>query len=178
MKDGPQRSDDSFQALGRPGSRWWLWGRPPTSTCDDEGRSRPETPAMTHPRRHPVQPVSQPRRRGRLLALLAGAWCSAGVWAADDPWPVAGQQGLLKVVIVPTAQATDMAAYKGQIASLCPGDRTCFVNFFTNSTGAPVALPLPDAIADEATARFRRSTKNGADLFQWSCRLKLGGECF
>ena len=98
--------------------------------------------------------------------------------AAEAPWAVAGQQGLLKVVIVPTAQATDMAAYKGQIASLCPGDRTCFVNFFTNSTGAPVALPLPDAIADEATARFRRSTKNGADLFQWSCRLKLGGECF
>lgn len=113
----------------------------------------------------------------RLLPVLAAVL--AGGAAAEQPvWQVAGRQGLMQVVIVPTALAGDLAAYRAQIAVLCPGDRTCFVNFFTNSSGAPVALPLPDAIADEATARFRRSTKNGAELFQWSCRMKLGGECF
>lgn len=113
----------------------------------------------------------------RLLPGLAAVF--AGAVVAEEPtWQVAGRQGLMQVVIVPTAVAGDLAAYRAQIAVLCPGDRTCFVNFFTNSTGAPVGLPLPDAISDEATARFRRSTKNGAELFQWSCRMKLGGECF
>jgi hypothetical protein len=140
--------------------------------------------------RHPALPAAPPRRLARprpgapaawsrwAVAGLAGLAVSGAAAADEGPWPVAGYQGLLQVVIVPAAQATDMAAYKTQIARLCPGDRTCFVNFFTNSTGAKAELPLPDAIAEESTARFRRSTKNGAELFQWSCRLRLGGECF
>lgn len=107
-----------------------------------------------------------------VLAPLAGA-------ASPEPWAVVGRQGLMQVVIVPKAQAADGAAYREQIAAICPPERTCFVNFYTNSTGAPAALPLADAIAAEATARFRRSTKNGVEVFQWSCRLGLAeGECF
>lgn len=143
------------------------------------------TTSCPHPRR-PDRRLLRSRatwRRARAAAwwrLLPGlaAVLTGGAVAAETAWQVAGRQGLMQVVIVPMAVASDLAAYRTQIAVLCPGDRTCFVNFFTNSTGAPVALPLPDAISDEATARFRRSTKNGAELFQWSCRMKLGGECF
>lgn len=124
----------------------------------------------------PQRPVGRLVWR-RLLPWLAAA-VAGGAAAEEAAWELVGRQGLMQVVIVPAAKATDRAAYEAQIARLCPGDRTCFVNFFTNPTGAPVALPLPDAVAEEATARFRRSTKNGAELFQWSCRMKLGGECF
>jgi hypothetical protein len=40
-------------------------------------------------------------------------------------------------------------------------------------------VPLPDAIAAEATATFRRSAKQGAERFLWSCRMKMPQqECF
>jgi hypothetical protein len=97
------------------------------------------------------------------------------------PWQVVGVQGLVQIVIVPKEQTRDASAYKVQIAKLCPPERTCFVNFYENTSGVKAELPLPDAIAAEATARFRRSTKNGAELFQWSCRLGLSAndsQCF
>ncbi len=101
--------------------------------------------------------------------------------AADDDkiWPVAGQQGLVRFVIVPTALATDREAYARQVQMLCEPGETCFLNFYTNSTGAPVALPLADAIDRESTAVFRRSAKQGAQRFMWRCSLKVVGEnCF
>lgn len=76
------------------------------------------------------------------------------------------------MVIVPQPQATDRAAYDRQIATLCDKQETCFVNFYTNSTQAPVSVPLPDAIDKEPTALLRRSAKQGVDSFRWSCRLK------
>lgn len=114
----------------------------------------------------------------RGLAAFAIAWAASAL-AADEPWTVAGQQGLVRLVIVPPAQARDAEAYARQIGRLCEPDRTCFLNFFTNSTGAPLAVPLPDAIGHEATAVFRRSTKQGAELFRWACRLQVDAEnCF
>jgi hypothetical protein len=109
-----------------------------------------------------------------------GAVACTGAGAADPaPWQVVGRQGLVQVVIVPDGQRSDVAAYRAQIARLCPPERTCFVNFHTNSSGAVLELPLPDAIAAEPTARFRRSAKNGAEILQWSCRLGMQeGECF
>lgn len=100
--------------------------------------------------------------------------------AADVPaWPLAGRQGVVRHVLVPVAQATDRAAYQQQIGMLCPDTQSCFLNFYTNSTGAAVALPLPEAISREATAVFRRSEKRGADSFQWRCGLQTGAEpCF
>jgi len=107
-----------------------------------------------------------------LLALAGGAW-------ADEPWTVVGATGVVRYVIVPTAQARDRAAYERQIQQLCSPQLSCFLNFFTNSSGAPLALPLPDAIEKEATAVFRRSTKQGAEMLRWSCRLQLAeGDCF
>ncbi|WP_298829137.1 hypothetical protein [uncultured Piscinibacter sp.] len=98
---------------------------------------------------------------------------------AEEAWPLAGQQGLVRFVIVPAAQARDAQAYARQIQLLCEPDRTCFINFYTNSSGAPVAMPLPEAIADEATATYRRSSKQGAERFLWSCRMKMPQEgCF
>ena len=112
------------------------------------------------------------------LLLGAALVLAANPVSADEGWVVAGQQGLVRYIVVPAAQATDAAAYQREIAQLCEPERTCFLNFYTNSTGAPVTVPLPDAIAAEATATFRRSMKNGAERFQWSCRLKLSQECF
>ncbi len=110
---------------------------------------------------------------------LAAALLATTTAAAEDAWPVAGQQGLVRFVIVPAAQAGDAQAYQRQIAKLCEPERTCFLNFYTNSSGAAVAVPLPDAIAAEATATFRRSAKQGAERLLWSCRLKMPQpECF
>lgn len=113
------------------------------------------------------------------VTLWLAVSAATAVAAEDEAWQVVGQQGLLQVVIVPRDKAAQTAAYRAQIARLCPADRACFINFFTNSSGAAASMPLPDAIAAEATARFRRSTKNGTELLQWSCRLGLpGGDCF
>ncbi|MBQ0958975.1 hypothetical protein KAK06_08385 [Ideonella sp. 4Y11] len=117
----------------------------------------------------------KPRLESVLLAALLGTLSSGPVAAqtTEPAWTVAGRQGLVRQVIVPTALAKNEAAYQRQIAQLCGADETCFLNFYTNSTGAEVALPLPDAIANEATATWRRSMKNGARLFTWSCRLQV-----
>ncbi len=77
------------------------------------------------------------------------------------------------------ASAADRDAYERQIQRLCDPERTCFINFYTNSTGATAGVPVPEAIAGEATATFRRSSKNGVQVFRWSCRMKVSAdECF
>jgi hypothetical protein len=99
--------------------------------------------------------------------------------ALEDMWAVAGQQGLVRFIIVPQDKARERDAYEAQIKKLCEPDRTCFLNFYTNSKNAPLSVPLPDAIEQEATATFRRSSKQGAARFQWSCRLKVTTDpCF
>lgn len=108
-----------------------------------------------------------------LAATLAAALAAAAAVAAPEPWAVAGRQGLILQVIVPVAQARDRSAYQQQIDALCRGQETCFVNFYTNASGAPLAVPLPDAIANEPTAVLRRSAKQGTEGFRWSCRLAL-----
>jgi len=121
-----------------------------------------------------------PRRLG-LAAFGATvlALCAGPTAASEPAWPVAGQQGLVRFVIVPAGKVTDEAAYQEQVVRLCEPDRTCFLNFYTNTSGAAAEVPLPEAIANEATATYRRSMKNGVQLFTWSCRLKLPGkDCF
>jgi len=114
---------------------------------------------------------------GALIFLLAAP--ANTVAAADPQWTVVGRQGLVQIVIVPVERATDQSAYESQIERLCPPERTCFLNFYTNSTGVAPRMPLPDVIADEAVATFRRSMKNGVELFQWSCKLKISAaNCF
>lgn len=111
-------------------------------------------------------------------ALTLGSGLGGAARAAAPEWPVAGRQGIIRLVIVPGAQAGDRVAYDRQIDALCAGQETCFINFFTNSTGVAVQVPLPDAIANEPTALLRRSAKQGVDSFRWSCRLKKPGDCF
>jgi hypothetical protein len=118
------------------------------------------------------------------LLLWAGLGLSALPAHAADPtpadaWPVAGQQGIMRFVIVPTELARDRAAYARQIELLCPPGQSCFLNFYTNTSGAALAVPLPDAIDAQATAVFRRSMKQGAELMRWSCRLQVApDDCF
>lgn len=126
----------------------------------------------------------EPKRFSAPLAACAALLClAAGAATAQAPatgaWDVAGRQGLIQVVIVPAAQARSREAYAKQVALLCPPEATCFINFYTNSSGAPVSVPLPDAIANEPTAVFRRSAKQGAESFRWSCRMgSAEGTCF
>ena len=121
------------------------------------------------------------RRLAKLIgaALLAALGLSAAAQQPAEPWPVVGRQGLVRFVVVPTDESKDRAAYTREIAKLCEPEHTCFLNFYTNTQGLPAALPLPDGIAQEATATFRRSMKNGAERFWWSCRMQMTGEnCF
>lgn len=99
--------------------------------------------------------------------------------APSDIWPVAGTQGLVQMVIVPAEHSSDRGAYEAQILKLCDPERTCFLNFYTNSKGVTPTVPVPDDISNEATATYRRSMKNGVQIFKWSCRLKLATQdCF
>jgi hypothetical protein len=128
----------------------------------------------THPLRQALQHLTY-------IALLCGVGAMQTSCAATDEaaWTLAGQQGLVRFVIVPLALAREQAAYEKQIKQLCEPERTCFLNFYTNSTKAALVLPLPDAIDKEATAVYRRSSKQGAERFQWSCRLKINNDpCF
>jgi hypothetical protein len=114
-----------------------------------------------------------------IVVATIRSWPNDALAAGADAWPVAGQQGLVRFIIVPNEQATDQAAYERQIANLCEPERTCFLNFYTNSTGAAAAVPLPEAIANEATATYRRSMKNGVQMFMWSCRMRVPAtDCF
>lgn len=116
-----------------------------------------------------------------LLALvtLVAPLASTGVAAAEDDWTLVGTQGVVRVVIVPTDRVRDVEGYRHQIDRLCPPGETCFVNFHTNSTAAEPGLPLPDAIANEVTARYRRSAKVGREILEWNCRLKIeDAPCF
>lgn len=128
-------------------------------------------------------PMSPARLCRSITALLLVPLCHASpgsAFAAEpEAWPVIGRQGLVQLVLVPSGQAADETAYTGQISRLCAPERTCFLNFYTNSTGVAPTTPLPDAISNEATATYRRSMKNGVELLKWSCRLKVPGkECF
>lgn len=110
---------------------------------------------------------------------LAVSVQGAPAQTTEPAWRVIGAQGIVRAVIVPHTQASDRAAYMREIERLCPARTTCFLNFHTNSTGAPESVPLPDAISAEATARYRRSMKNGMELFEFHCRLGVEGEtCF
>jgi hypothetical protein len=115
----------------------------------------------------------------RTMFLAVALSVAAGSHADDTPWPIAGQQGLMRFIIVPAEAARDREAYVRQIKRLCEPKRSCFLNFYTNSSGAPLAVPLPDAIDREATAVFRRSSKQGAESLRWSCRMQLPEDnCF
>lgn len=94
-------------------------------------------------------------------------------------WPVVGRQGIIQIVIVPTTMARERAAYDRELAALCEPEQSCFVNFYSNSSGAEVGMPLPESISSEATAIFRRSVKQAGEFFRWSCRLGLPeNDCF
>lgn len=126
-------------------------------------------------------PAVRKRLRNALRTAAACALFGGAAMAAADPaeWTVIGRQGIVSLVLVPNAQATDRIAYDREIDRLCPPGQTCFLNFYTNSQGLVVTVPLPDGIASEATATFRRSTKQGAQMFMWSCRLKVSSDaCF
>jgi hypothetical protein len=112
------------------------------------------------------------------FAALVLAITAPVTWGASATWTVLGQQGLVRFVIVPVEQAAERAAFEQQIGALCEPERTCFLNFYTNSTRARAEVPLPDAISNEATATYRRSMKNGVQIFMWSCRMKIAGDCF
>jgi hypothetical protein len=107
-----------------------------------------------------------------LAALVTGLPASLPR-AEDKPWTELGRQGLTRIVIVPLELAADRDAYARQLQRLCAGHETCFINFYTNSRGVELSLPLPDAVAGETTAVFRRSAKQGAELMRFSCRLQL-----
>jgi hypothetical protein len=108
-----------------------------------------------------------------LVVALAAALGAGAAAATPEPWTVAGRQGMILQVIVPTAQAKERSAYQQQIEGLCRGRESCFINFYTNTGGAPLAVPLPDAIANEPTAVLRRSAKHATESFRWSCRMAL-----
>lgn len=122
----------------------------------------------------PDRPRTAARARLPAALLLAAVAALPGPVRAQDAgaWTVVGRQGLVQHVVGPVEAAADEAAYERQIALLCKPEQTCFLNFYTNSTQAPVEFPLPEAIAREATATYRRSMKNGVQVFTWSCRLK------
>lgn len=112
-----------------------------------------------------------------LASVLAGSGLLAHAAAADPAeeatWSIMGHQGIVLMVLVPMEQAKDEAAYTHQIELICKEQANCFLNFYTNSKSAPVAVPLPDEISNEVTATYRKTYKKGVPLFTWSCRMQM-----
>ncbi len=120
-----------------------------------------------------------PRKTWMCAALIACALPAAAAAPAANDWTLAGRLGLMQFIVVPEASARDRDYYTRVIEQSCGKEETCFLRFFTNSTGAPPAVPLPDAILAEPTALFQRSIKQAREQFQWSCRLQLAeANCF
>lgn len=113
-----------------------------------------------------------------LILALPGLAQAQAQTSSGPGWQVAGSLGLLQFVVVSGERIRQREFYDEVIAARCPPDTTCFVRFFTNATGAPVALPLADAILAEPAASFQRSAKQSNEVFEWSCRLGLPGNCF
>lgn len=115
----------------------------------------------------------------RITAALAMGVMAMPLQAEERGWQRAGALGMMQLVVVDAARARDEALYRDAIEALCPSQGTCFLRFFTNSSGAALAVPLPDAIASEPAAIYSRSSKRGNEVFQWSCRLApAAGNCF
>ena len=116
------------------------------------------------------------------LAAAAPAFTAAAqaASAAAEPWPVAGRLGQLRFVVVPAgAVAADEAEYRRQADALCDDEATCFLRFFANAGGLPLAMPLPDEVLAQPLARLSRSGKRGMVVFEWSCRVQpQPGTCF
>ena len=123
-----------------------------------------------------------PTPRLLLLAMFTLCACASaqdGPAHGDAAWPVVGRQSIVRMVIVPLAQARERSAYAAQIDRLCEPQQSCFINFYSNSQGVTPTLPLPDAIEHEPTAIYRRSMKQAGEFFRWSCRLEIEPEaCF
>jgi hypothetical protein len=116
-----------------------------------------------------------------LTTVTVGAIANTPDATAPDvrDWTVAGRLGLMQFIVVPEGSARDRDYYNRVIEQSCGKEETCFLRFFTNSTGATPAVPLPDAILAEPTAMFQRSVKQLREQFQWSCRLQLAeASCF
>lgn len=114
--------------------------------------------------------------------VIAASTCltlaAAPAKAASD-WQLVGRLGKAQYIVVPESHARDRAYYERVIAEACPDRGTCFLRFFTNTQAAPLGLPLPDAIQNEATLIFSRSAKMAAEELRWSCRLQVPeGSCF
>lgn len=109
----------------------------------------------------------------------SGAATAASV-ATAPPWAVAYRLGLMQFVVLPAdAGQPDEAAYQAQADQLCGEVPTCFLRFFANPRGLALAMPLPDEILTAPTARYSRSGKRGAAVFEWSCRIApTEGACF
>lgn len=117
----------------------------------------------------------------RILLASLGLACAAAQAPsiAAQEWQHAGRLGKAQYIVVPAAHAREMGYYRRVIEQACADDGACFLRFFTNTHGAPVEVPLPDAIEREATVIFSRSDKRGAEDFRWSCRLQMPeGNCF
>jgi len=115
----------------------------------------------------------------RALPTFAALAFALPALAEGDAWTIVGRQGILIHVIVPLHQSRDRDAYLRQVPVICGNQETCFVNFYTNSSGATAELPLPNAIASESTAVLRRSAKQGVDGLLWSCRMQMPEpDCF
>lgn len=140
-------------------------------------------------------------RRSRATRAVLAAWVTLGplaiapasaqqttmadtagsqVDAAAKAWPVAGHLGQMQFVVLPgNAGRPDEAAYRRQADLLCAEMPTCFLRFFDNPQGLALSMPLPDEILTRPTARYSRSGKRGAAVFEWSCRVApMDGYCF
>ena len=92
---------------------------------------------------------------------------------------VAGNLGMMQFVIVPLGKSKNLEFYKNTIKQLCEDKKTCFLNFFTNSTNQKISFPLNDKILSEPTLMFKKSAKHQNTSFEWSCRLNLAVKnCF
>jgi hypothetical protein len=101
---------------------------------------------------------------------LASMSCDA---RAED-WNVVRTQGMVKLVVISKARERDYSLYKDAVRKLCPTDRHCGVQFWSDRRYVPSGSPLDmtDAQLNARLAAYIQNPRTGYRELVYDCRIK------
>ena len=110
-----------------------------------------------------------------LLAFFAFIYlASISLDTRAEDWSVVRTQGMVKLVVVPKARERDYSLYEDAVAKLCPRDRHCGVQFWSDRRHVPPGSPLnmTDAQLNARLAAYVQNPRTGHRELVYDCRIK------
>jgi hypothetical protein len=113
------------------------------------------------------------RRTAAILAAIGLVAFSAGVRAQS--WELVRNQGMIKLVLISKAKERDDATYEDAVRRLCPADRHCGVQFWSDRRSIPSGLlsEMSDAQENARLATYIQNPKTGVRELVYHCRIKF-----